>query len=250
MEQEAKIEDRGLRIDEDTSSRHSILHPRSSILGPQSTTESWTVALEKDLREYLMTLDALAYRLIDEQIRVINQCHRLAAARVQWESEHHARVKELEGRNLQLRKDERALEERTAKLHRHQIETNQTRQSLETWHARMTLESASWKAERERLLAQLHALETRANRLSAILAELPADWKDRLRQGDSTTMEKHRQAQAEAEYARLRQELQSLHEQRLSYEQQIADLTAMVERLAGLLMEEDSASVMPAARAA
>ena len=80
MEQEAKIEDRGLRIDEDTFSRHSILHPRSSILGRQSTTESWTVALEKDLREYLMTLDALAYRLIDEQIRVIEQCHHLHAA--------------------------------------------------------------------------------------------------------------------------------------------------------------------------
>ena len=41
--------------------------------------------------------------------------------------------------------------------------------------------------------------EARADRLSAILGELPANWQNRLRQGDSTTIEKHRQAQAEAE---------------------------------------------------
>jgi chromosome segregation ATPase len=215
-----------------------------------SPTASWTIALEEDLGEYLSTLDAFAYRLIDEQLRVVDQCQRLAAARVQWEKEHHARVKELEGRNLQLRKDERALEERAVKLRQHQAETSQTRQFLETWHARMTLETASWKAERERLLSQLHSLETRADRLSAILGELPADWQDRLRQGDSITIEKHRQAQAEAEYARLRQELQSLHDQHAAYEQQIADLNALVERLAVLLMEENNVPSFPAARAA
>jgi hypothetical protein len=215
-----------------------------------SPTGSWTEALEQDLREYLSTLDAFAYRLIDEQLRVVDQCQRLAAARVQWEKEQHARVKELEGRNLQLRKDERALEERAVKLRQHQVETNQTRQFLETWHARMTLETASWKAERECLLSQVHSLETRADRLSAIIGELPAEWQDRLRQGDSTTIEKHRQAQAEAEYARLRQKLQSLYDQRAAYEQQIADLTALVERLAVLLMEENNAPSLPAARAA
>jgi DNA repair exonuclease SbcCD ATPase subunit len=215
-----------------------------------SPAGSWTIALEEDLREYLRTLDAFAFRLIDEQLRVVAQCQRLAATRVQWEKEQHARVKELEGRNLQLRKDERALEERTAKVRLHQVETNQTRQFLDTWHARMKLETASWKAERERLLSQLHSLETRAERLSAILGELPANWQNRLRQGDSTTIEKHRQAQAEAEYARLRQELQSLHDQRASYEQQIADLTALVERLAVLLMEENHTPSLTAARAA
>ena len=250
MEQASKIEDRGSKIEEDTRFRPSVLDPRSSILDPQSPTGSWTIALEEDLREYLNTLDAFAYRLIDEQLRAVDQCQRLAAARVQWEKEHHARVKELEGRNLQLRKDERALEERTAKLRQHQAETSQTRQFLETWHARMTLETASWKAERQRLLSQLHSLETRADRLSAILGDLPAGWQNRLRQGDSTTIEKHRQAQAEAEYARLRQELRSLHDQRVSYEQQIADLNALVERLAVSLMEENSTSSLPAARAA
>jgi hypothetical protein len=215
-----------------------------------SPAGSWTVALEQDLREYLSTLDALAYRLIDEQLRVAEQCQRLAAARVQWEKEHHARVKELEGRNLQLRKDERALEDRASKIRHIQLETNQGRHFLETWQARIKLETACWKAERERLLAQLHALQTRADRLSAILGELPADWQARLHQGDPTTIEKHRQAQAEAEYARLRQELQCLQGQRAAYEQQITDLNALVERLAGLLMEEDSASSLPAARAA
>jgi DNA repair exonuclease SbcCD ATPase subunit len=205
--------------------------------------------LEEDLCEYLRTLDAFAFRLIDEQLRVVAQCQRLAAARVQWEKEQHARVKELEGRNLQLRKDERALEERAVKLRQHQVEMNQTRQFLDTWHARMILETASRKAERERLLAQLHSLETQSERLSAILGELPADWQNRLRQGDPTVIQKRQQAQAEAEYARLRQELQSLHDQRASYEQQIADLTALVERLAMLLMEENHTS-LPAARAA
>ncbi len=234
--------------------------PSSSVAGTQSapvpskppsfSIGSWTVELEQDLRDYLSTLDAFAYRLIDEQLRVVDQCQRLAAARVQWEKEHYARVKELEGRNLQLRKDERALEERTAKLRLHQVETNQTRQFLETWHARMTLETSCWKAERERLLARLYSLETRADRLSAILGELPVDWQDRLRQGDGTIIQEHQQAQAEAEYARLRQELQSLHDQRASYEQQIKDLTALVERLAALLMEENNTPSLPAARAA
>src|SRR5260370_25646527 len=234
--------------------------PSSSVAGarsgpvplkpPSPPVGSWTVELERDLREYLSTLDTFTTRLIDEQVRGADQCQRLGAAGVQWEKEHHARVKELEGRNLQLRKDERALEERTAKLRLHQVETNQTRQFLETWHARMTLETSCWKAERERLLARLQSLEARADRLSAILGELPANWQNRLRQGDSTTIEKHRQAQAEAEYARLRQELQSLHDQRVSYEQQIADLTALVERLAVLLMEENNVPSLPAARAA
>jgi len=39
-----------------------------------SPAGSWTIALEEDLREYLRTLDAFAFRLIDEQLRVVAQC--------------------------------------------------------------------------------------------------------------------------------------------------------------------------------
>jgi len=228
---------------------HTQSDPICSI-SMSTTTGSWTVQLEQDLREYLSTLDALAYRLIDEQLRVAEQCQQLAKARAHWEKEHHTRVKDLESRNLQLRKDERAFEERNVKLRQHQVEVDQTRRFLETWQARMTIETASWKAERERVLAQLHSLETQADRLAAILGDLPADWQERLRQGDHAVIQKHREAQAEAEYARLRQQLQSFRDQRASYERQIKDLTALVERLAALLIEDDGAPSMMTARAA
>jgi hypothetical protein len=250
MERTSKIENRGSRIEEDTRFPPSIVDPQSSIHNSPSPTASWTIGLEQDLREYLSTLDALVYRLIDEQLRVVKQCQQLAEARAQWEKDRHARAKDLEGRNLQLRKDERDLEERVVKLRQREMETNQTRQSLEAWQARITLETGSWRAERERLLAQIHSLEVQANRLSAILGELPADWQNCLRQSDSTIIQKHGQARAEAEYARLRQELQWLHDQRAAYEQQIIDLNSLVERLAALLIEDESTSSLPAARAA
>ena len=217
---------------------------------PSPFTASWTVALEQDLREYLSTLDALAYRLIDEQLRVVEQCRHLAEARAWWEKEQHSRAKELESRNLHLRKDERALEERMIKLRQQETETSRTRQSLEAWQARITRQTASWKAERERLSAQIHSLEVQADRLSAILGELPGDWQQRLGQKDSSVLQKHHQAQAEAEYVRLRQQLQSLQDQRASYERQIVDLTALVDRLAALLIEDDTPSTLHAARAA
>jgi chromosome segregation ATPase len=250
MDRASKSEDRGSRIEEDTRFQTSVVDPKSSIIDSPTPTASWTIGLDQELREFLSTLDALVYRLIDEQLRVVKQCQQLAEARAQWEKERHARAKDLESRNLQLRKDERVLEERMEKLRQRDMETNQTRQSLETWQARITLETASWKAERERLLAQVHSLEVQADRLSAIIGELPADWQDRLRQGHSTLIQKHRQAKAEAEYARLRQELRTLQDQGASYERQIADLTALVDRLAALLIEDESTSSLPAARAA
>jgi hypothetical protein len=202
------------------------------------------------LQGYLGLLDSLACRLADERLRLLEQTERLAAARVQWEKEHESRVKELEGHNLRLRKQEYDLEKRYAALRHHQSEIHQTRQSLEAWQARLIIETASWKAERERLLAELHSLETRVTRLTAILGDLPPDWQERVHQGDTTAIEKHRQAHSEAEYVRLRQELQTLQGQRAADNQKIKELTALVERLAGLLIEENNTSSLPAAKAA
>jgi chromosome segregation ATPase len=211
-------------------------------------------ALEEDLPECLNALDELAYRLADEQLRLVEQAEKLAAARVQWEKEHYTRVKELEGRNLHLRKDERILEERNVKLLRDQVKTDRFRQVLETWQARLTLETVSWKAERERLLAHLHSLETRTDRLSAILGDLPGNQREpnsrRTELIPSYGIEEHRQAQAEAEYARLRQELHNLQGQREANEQQIKELSALVERLAGFLLEDRDPSAFPIAKAA
>ena len=205
---------------------------------------------EEALQEYLKLLDSLACRLADERLRLTEQSECLAAARVQWDKEHEARVKDLEGHNLRLRKHERALEERSMALQQHRLEIHQTRQSLEAWQARLAVESASGKSERERLLTRLHSLEARANRLTAILGELPPDWKDGVRHGDSITIEKHRQAQTQGEYARLQQELQTLQGQHAADQQQIKELTALVERLARLLMEEATPSSLPVAKAA
>jgi hypothetical protein len=202
------------------------------------------------LQEYLKLLDSLACRLADERLRLSEQTERLAAARVQWEKEHDARVKELEGHNLRLQKQEHDLERRSIALRQHQTEIHQTRQSLEAWQARLSIETTSWKAERECLLAQLHSLETRVDRLNAVLGELPPDWQKRVQQGDSIAIEKHRQAKADTECAGLRQELQCLQGQRTADQQQIKELTALTERLAGILIDEDATSSWAAAKAA
>jgi hypothetical protein len=215
-----------------------------------STTTPHSTALEEDLRDHLIALDELTCRLADEQLRLFEQTEKLAAAWTHWEKEHYARVKELEGRNLQLRRDERALEERVAKLQQQQTENDRIRRSLEAWKARLALETTSWKAERERLLALVHSLELRVDRLSAILSDLPRSRQNHIPQGDSPVIEEHHQAQAEAHYVRLRQELQSLQGQHAADEQQIQELTALVERLAGFLLEEGDSSTLPMAKAA
>jgi predicted nucleic acid-binding Zn-ribbon protein len=206
--------------------------------------------LEETLQEYLRLLDTLAFRLADERLHLTEQCERLAAAQVQWEKKRSAQMRELEDRSRHIGNQERVIEKRLAELHQQQIEGYQKRQTLEGWQARLTVQSAAWKGERERLLAQLHALEAKADRLSAILDDLPSDWKERHRQGDNPTVEKHREARAEAEYVRLRQELQSLRSQNAAYENQLAELSAEVERLAGFLLEEEPRIELPRAKAA
>ena len=206
--------------------------------------------LEEALQQYLRLLDSLAFRLADERLHLTEQCERLAAAQVQWEKKRSAQMRELEDRSRHIGNQERAIEKRLAELHQQQIEGYQKRQTLEGWQARLTVQSAAWKGERERLLDQLHALEAKADRLSAILADLPADWKERYRQGDSETVQKYGEALAEAEYVRLRQELQSLRSQRAAYENQLVELGAEVERLAGFLLEEEPPIPLSMAKAA
>ena len=79
---------------------------------------------------------------------------------------------------------------------------------------------------------------------------MPADWKDQLSQPSLDVIEKHRVTRAEADYARLRHELNNLRGQRAAYEQQVADLSAEVERLAAILLEENEPNPIPIAKAA
>jgi chromosome segregation ATPase len=207
-------------------------------------------AWEADLQEYLHVLDRLACCLADERLRLFGQAEQLARARNNWEKEHASGVRELETRFQTLHESERTLENRFLVLRQRQSETLQARQSLERWLARLTLEAANWKGERERLLAQVQSLESRASRLQEVLADLPPDWKDRYQQDDREIIQMHRNASAEAAYAQLRQELECLRRQCTAYEQQVADLNAEVERLGNLLMEGNDSDSVPVAKAA
>jgi hypothetical protein len=198
----------------------------------------------------LYLVDELACSLADERLHLIQQVEQLALARNQWEKEHAAGVQELQVRFHQLEEAEQTLEDRMLVWRKQQSEVLQSRQSLESWQARLTIQAVNWKAERERLLAQIHSLEARATRLSEVLNDLPPHWNDPHRPADSGTVQTHQSALAEAEYARLRQELESQRGQCAAYQEQVAELNAEVERLAGLMLEESESIQLPIAKAA
>jgi chromosome segregation ATPase len=202
------------------------------------------------LQDYLNLLDALACTLADERLRLLHQIENLAAAQADWDKKYVDRLQELDARFKQLHEAERLLNNRTIFLRNQQTETQQTRLSLESWQTRLTIQTANWKGERERLLARTHSLEEQAGRLSEIIGSLPANWKDQLSQANLEIVQKHNNARTEMEYARLRQELQMLRDQRAAFEEQIAELNAEVERLAALLLEENNPFPLPMAKAA
>jgi len=183
----------------------------------------WAQAWEEDLREYLSLIDMLACCLADERLRLFHQVEHLVEARNHWEKEHLAGIQELEARFGRLEEAERTFENRSIALRKQKAETHQARQALESRQARVTIQAANWKGERERLLARIHSLET--------IPQQPA-------------------APAEADYARFRQQLTNLEDQRAAYETQVAELNAEVERLAQLLLEESDAIPLPVAKAA
>jgi predicted nucleic acid-binding Zn-ribbon protein len=202
------------------------------------------------LQEYLQLLDSLANCLADERLRLLHQVEQLTEAHVHWEKKHTAGVKDLEARFRQLREVERECENRTIQLRKQQAESHQTRQSLDTWQAKLTVQAANWKGERDRLLAQIHSLEERAGRLIEIIGDLPSDWKKQLEQANSEIIQKYGSAKPEADYANLRQEIISLQGQQAAYEVQVAELNAEIEHLAALLLAENDSIPMPSAKAA
>ncbi len=216
---------------------------------PAYSAQHLTDALEH-LEDYLNLLDSLACTLASERLRLIHQVEQLAEAQSRSENEHANKLQELDARSRQLKETERSLEHRTVLLRKQQSEAHQAGQTLESGQARLTIQAANWKGERERLHVQIHSLEEQAARLSEIIDELPADCKDQLSQPNLDVIEKHRIARAEADYALLRHELNNLRGQRASYEQQVAELSAEVERLAAILLEENDPHPIPIAKAA
>jgi chromosome segregation ATPase len=203
---------------------------------------------EGGLQEYLHLLERLDCRLADERLRLFEQAELLAKIQDNFEKEHAARVQELESRFQALTEKEDWLENRVSILRQQQSEALQARLSFESRQARLTLQATNWIGERERLLAQIQSLQHRADRLQAILADLPGNGKD---QGEeSRIIHEHREAFAEAKYAGLRQELECLRGQGAAYEQQVVDLNAEVERLVNFLLEGNESDSLPVAKAA
>jgi chromosome segregation ATPase len=203
---------------------------------------------EEELQEYLHLLDRLDCRLADERLRLFEQAELLSRIQDNFEKEQAARLQELQSRFQALTEKEDWLENRASILRQQQSEALQARLSFESRQARLTLQATNWIGERERLLTQIQSLENQLDRLQAILTDLPTDGKDQAEEGG--IVEKHREALAEANYAKLRQELECLRGQSAAYERQMADLNAEVERLVNLLLEGNESDSLPVAKAA
>jgi DNA repair exonuclease SbcCD ATPase subunit len=213
---------------------HAVLPEVSGLTSLKGYRSDCAQACQGDLEEYLSLIDKLASCLADERLRLIYQVEHLVETKNYWEKEHAAGVQELEAQFERLEEAERDFENRAIALRKQQAETQQARQSLESRHARLTVQATNWKAERERLLAQIQSLETKAQ----------------LRPPNSESFQIQPRLQTEAEYAQLRQQLANLEGQRATYEKQVAALNAEVERLAGLLMEDFDPMPLPVAKAA
>jgi chromosome segregation ATPase len=104
------------------------------------------------------------------------------------------------------------------------------------------------------LVQERQALQCEAAKLEEGFAQLQIQSESNgMRDADLANREiahEHSRALAESANAQIRQELQTLNDQRGTYERQVAELQEEVERLAGLLLKEEAAVTLPVARAA
>jgi chromosome segregation ATPase len=130
-------------------------------------------------REHLAGLEALAEKLDDQRLHLLEQAERLVRAEEEWRGWQRAALAEVEeaarrldGREEQMEPRDRALGEAEAEL-RHRAEAAARLQAhLDGWQARLTARAAAWDADREALLASVREREEAARRHAELLTDL------------------------------------------------------------------------------
>jgi hypothetical protein len=162
-------------------------------------------------------LEALAAELGDQRLQLLEVWRTLDQTELAWQRERVALLAELEalGGRLQEREQDIRLREGVLKnqegvLARQHDEAVQLRQQLESWQLRFRTRQANWEGERDRLLSEVQARESLAERHLAGLADLRERWLKRRRQEVQAI-----QAQR-AQYDKLRQEAAALRKEWLN----------------------------------
>ena len=175
----------------------------------------------------------MAADLLDQWQQLAGQADQLQQQRIHWLQERNALVTEfepaaarLEERERRLRAHEQAVASAARAQQERQYNLNNWHKQLQARQARFDVSRADWESERERVLAELRSRD-------ALSKEMPAG------------------GELQKENYHLQWKLLSLQAQRETYERQVRTLTQEVERLACVLIDEETAILpLPVVRAA
>lgn len=133
-------------------------------------------------------LERIAGELADQRSHLAEQWERLLLVQQRWQQHYQSLVRELEsaGRHMLEREHliqtrEHALESAEERMRQRHQESIHLQRQLEAWQTRMTARETSWAAERDRLLAALHARTQLAERRLAEVRLLHERWTKRRR---------------------------------------------------------------------
>jgi hypothetical protein len=132
--------------------------------------------------ERLAVLERMAGDLTDQRLHVAEQCQRLAAAEEAWQRERAGAVAELEAAARSLEAREQAVAGTEADLRQRHDEAAHRRRVLESWQARLVVDTAAWRGEREELLSDVQSREALVERRLAALVEVRRGWQGRRHQ--------------------------------------------------------------------
>jgi hypothetical protein len=182
--------------------------------------------------EDLATVDLhrLADDLADQRLELAEHWQRLALTKEEWEQTRRSAAAMLQEIASDLPRTEQLLHCRETELQRGREELARFRQHLEAWAGRIRVRENAFQTERERLLADVQARESVAERHLVLLADLRQRWAARRAQ-ELELLQSQRAAceQLRQEYAQLRQEC---WKRALSLEQQHREVS---EKLAALV---------------
>jgi chromosome segregation ATPase len=242
----------------DLEGRSAQLAARAAVWDGEKDLLLASLRVREDLvAQQLAALSNLRQCWAKRRLRQVCRLRAQCAACEELRREGEALRLECSRRGTLLGKEQRALLERALALEQYRqrwIARAANPKAAEKRLERLRRRWAALAASAERTLAQERkALETQAARLEERARQLQQDADElNAREAELTTREaawEQQQLQDQAEHEKIRQELDSLRRQRQSHEQQIATLREEVERLARLLLDDDS-KPSPAMRAA
>jgi pSer/pThr/pTyr-binding forkhead associated (FHA) protein len=137
----------------------------------------------------LAALERLASELAEQRVQLAEQCERVLWTHQRWTEEQRNVLRNLEEFGLRLADQDRdlqawaqAVEQAESVVRQHQAAADHLRNHLEGWQSRLSACETAWRAERERLLAQVEGREELVRRQLGALTELRKRWGERRKQ--------------------------------------------------------------------